>query len=285
MKRLFSSFNIIPGPLVALAVLFSFGLPLGVAAQTEPAADTRTAEATNAWNELRERIQQKLKSSSDVEETVGEVLVDLEEFARAHEGSEEAVFAWFNRGDLAAKLGRHDIAEESLRRAAERATDPRMVQLVTMLQNQLQIRPGKVPPDFSATTLSGGQVSLDELLGQVVLLDFWATWCAPCIAELPNMQAVYEEHADRGFEIVSISIDEKKAPLTDFLDKRELPWTHVWDPAMPEDSRLAEKYGVAAIPFIVLVGRDGEIIDVNLRGAELEKAVAEAVEQSSGSTE
>lgn len=144
---------------------------------------------------------------------------------------------------------------------------------------QLNLKPGKAPPVFSAATLDGEQVSLNDFEGQVVLLDFWATWCAPCIVELPNLQRIYREHHEAGFEIVSISLDQEKQVLERFLDQREMPWTHVFNAAMPGGEDLASAYGVKAIPQMVLVGRDGKIAAVNARGPALEAAVEEALRE------
>lgn len=109
------------------------------------------------------------------------------------------------------------------------------------------------------------------------MLDFWATWCGPCIAELPNVQQVYCDHHEAGLDILSISLDREKAALTDFLKEHALPWTHVFDADLPRESGLAVQYGVDAIPRMILIGRDGKIIGLNLRGPALAKAVANAL--------
>lgn len=239
------------------------------------------SDAASAWSELRAAVQQKLQTAEGSEKSVREVLADLEQFAATHAGTPEAAFALLNHGDLALELGDEGAAERSFRKAAELATDPQLTAHIESQLAQLAVRPGKTPPDFAANTITGGTISPRDFQGRVVLLDFWATWCGPCIAELPNVQAVYREHHEAGFDIVSISLDQDKAALTRFLKQREMPWTHVLDADLPPDASIAAKYGVNAIPFMVLIGRNGTIAGVNLRGPALAKAVHDALAKPS----
>lgn len=128
-------------------------------------------------------------------------------------------------------------------------------------------------------TLAGKPVSPENFHGRVLLLDFWATWCDPCLAELPNVQQVYRAQHEAGFDIVSVSLDRDKTALVDFLKKGDMPWTHVHNAGLPSGESVAAKYGVSAIPFMVLVGRDGRIAGINLRGRALAEAVAAALAQ------
>lgn len=230
---------------------------------------------------MRAAAQQKLQTAEGSEKSVREVLADLEQFAATHAGTPEAAFALLNHGGLALELGDEEAAERSFRKAARLATDPQLTAHIESQLAQLAIRPGKAPPDFASTTIAGKTISPRDFQGRVVLLDFWATWCGPCIAELPNVQAVYREHHEAGFDIVSISLDQDKAALTRFLRQREMPWTHVLDADLPPDASIAARYGVNAIPFMVLIGRDGRIAGVNLRGPALAKAVHDALAKPS----
>src|SRR5260370_38395244 len=82
---------------------------------------------------------------------------------------------------------------------------------------------------LKGTKLEGKEVDLKSYRGKVVLVDFWATWCPPCIAELPNVKKLYETYHDRGFEVVGISQDRTMDALTKFLEKEKLPWINLYD--------------------------------------------------------
>lgn len=136
---------------------------------------------------------------------------------------------------------------------------------------------GSVFPDFAEKDLSGQPLSVGALKGKVVLVDFWATWCGPCRAELPNVIETYKKHHAEGFEIIGVSLDSDRAKLDEFLTKADgMTWPQYFD-GQGWGNKLAGKYGVESIPFAVLVGPDGKIIGKELRGEELEKAVSTAL--------
>jgi len=99
----------------------------------------------------------------------------------------------------------------------------------------------------------------------ITLVDFWASWCGPCKAEMPNMKKFYEKHRKDGFEIIGISLDSAKVELTNFLTKEPLPWPSIFEGG----NDLADEYGVFSIPLAILVGRDGRVVSLDARGAEL----------------
>ena len=132
---------------------------------------------------------------------------------------------------------------------------------------------GKPASDFHVTDLNGEALSLEQYRGQVVLLDFWATWCPPCIAEMPNVKKVYEKYKDQKFQIVGISLDRSKEPLTAYIEKEGLTWLHYWD----NIGKVSNLYKVQAIPSTFLIDGEGVIRKTNLRGHALEHAVAELV--------
>jgi len=144
-------------------------------------------------------------------------------------------------------------------------------------QQDKQFAVGKPFPDFSANDLDGKPISVGALKGKVVLVDFWATWCPPCRAELPYIIATYQKHHAAGFEIIGISLDDDRSALDKFLKETAgMTWPEFFDGQGP-NNELAQKYQVHLIPYSVLVGADGNVIATRLRGDALETAVAAAL--------
>jgi outer membrane lipoprotein-sorting protein/peroxiredoxin len=141
-----------------------------------------------------------------------------------------------------------------------------------------RLKVGAAPLPFSANDLTGKPVRLPDYKGKVVLIDFWATWCNPCVAEVPNVVGVYNRYKGQGFDIVGVSLDEAgdKAKLTSFTQDHKMPWRQIYD-GKGWQSALATAYGVQAIPFTLLIGRDGKIAAVAPRGEQLEPAVKAAL--------
>lgn len=128
-------------------------------------------------------------------------------------------------------------------------------------------------PEFTAVTRDGKEISLADIYKdkKLVLLDFWASWCRPCRAEIPNLKKIYADYADKGFDILSISIDREEEPWLKAVEAEELQWTNVRD----TDTSIAAKYNVSAVPTMYLVDADGCLVAENLRGEVLAEKVAE----------
>lgn len=136
---------------------------------------------------------------------------------------------------------------------------------------------GKVAPPIEATTLDGKPLKLDDFKGRYVLLDFWATWCGPCIGEIPQLQAVHDVFGkDARFAILSLSVDEKIEEPMKFQEKRRLPWSQAFLGAGIHGPTPGS-FGIRAIPAFVLVGPDGKIVARGMRGDDIKKEVARAL--------
>jgi len=136
------------------------------------------------------------------------------------------------------------------------------------------VRVGQQFPDFEGEELlTGKEIALKQFRGKVVLIDFWATWCAPCIREIPNVKKVYSEYHKQGFEIISISLDQSKGVCERFVKLEKMNWHHIYD----GEGRLARRYGVRGIPTMYLLGKDGRVVSNTARGRMLETAVRQAL--------
>ena len=137
------------------------------------------------------------------------------------------------------------------------------------------VKVGDVAPEFAVKTLAGSEVRLSELKGKIVLLDFWATWCAPCVAEIPHVKEIAEAHAgDSRFVLLGMNEDEETDRLKYFTEQVKITWPQG---LLGGDLEVAKRYGATAIPATVLIGVDGKVIARDLRGEALKKAVAEAL--------
>jgi len=141
------------------------------------------------------------------------------------------------------------------------------------LKAQAALKVGATFPDFADQDLNGAPLSMGKFRGKVVLVDFWATWCGPCITELPNLQAAYAKYHDKGFEIVGISLDRDEAKLKSFLAEQKMTWPQHFN-GKDEKTDLAVKYGVNSIPATYLLDAEGKIVAKNLRGPALEAQLA-----------
>jgi thiol-disulfide isomerase/thioredoxin len=166
--------------------------------------------------------------------------------------------------------------------ALEKSTEPLPM---TPLPPDLSV--GKQALPFKMTTMDGTKIDFPKTYaGKIVMLDFWATWCGPCIAEIPNVKQAYADWHDKGFEILGISFDDEDMAekVTEFTKKREMPWQQIYEGKV-WDTTLGEQYDVGSIPFVLLVDGDtNEILATRreLRGPGLSQFIEKALAKKSG---
>lgn len=124
--------------------------------------------------------------------------------------------------------------------------------------------------------LDGSEINWEDYRGKVVLIDFWATWCGPCVSEIPNVLKLYSKYRAAGFEVLGYSLDDNLEALKEFEKEKNLPWKTASRKMSTEAKgkqyiNVTEYYDITSIPTMILVGRDGKVIDTDARGARLKQ--------------
>ena len=151
--------------------------------------------------------------------------------------------------------------------------------LLKPAKKMVDVKISEPAPAFRIDTVDGKTISLADHRGKYVLLDFWATWCGPCLIETPHLKAVFEAFGKDGrLVMVGLSLDKTQADPRQYAAKHGLGWIQgflgEW-----ADGKLPDEYGVRGIPSIWLIGPDGKVIAKDLRGAQIKTAVATALGQ------
>ena len=186
--------------------------------------------------------------------------------------------AHFYDGQVLARLQQMDAASEQFKQCLScvSPTDPSYIRAQHFAENP-QLSTSKMAPAFTVTALDGSKFTLDEMGGRVVLIDFWATWCGPCNAELPHMKKIAKEFAGQPLVIISVSWDHDETKWKNFIDKNEMSWVQYRD----ADHDLSKRFGVEAIPHYFTIDSDGVLTSEMLGSGsdvegKLKKLVARA---------
>ena len=279
--------KLLTAALAALLIAIPAARALAQAAATPPPADAPAGPAED-FKELFGKIRAKLEAGKTAEEEFAEELKGFDAIVAKYPGqkTDEVAMVVFMKARLYLEVFDNKekavaIMKQLQSEYPETAPGQGMAEIVAAIQKQMAaeaaLAVGKAFPDFAEQDTAGQPLSVAGLKGKVVLVDFWATWCGPCVAELPNVVAAYDKYKGKGFEIVGISLDEDRGALDAFVKERKMAWPQFFD-GKGWQNKLAQQYGIESIPATFLLDREGNIVAKNLRGAELEKELAKLLQ-------
>ena len=244
------------------------------------------ADPATAADELKEvltGIQAKLKEGKKTEADLAPDLKAMDALLAKHKGekADDVVQILYMKATLYSQVLENEAKGDELLEQLERDfPDSKQAGMIksqaAVKKIQASLKVGSKFPDFAEKDTGGKPFSVASQKGRVVLIDFWATWCGPCVAELPNVLKSYEKHHAKGFEILGISLDKDQKKLDAFTKTKHMTWPQFFD-GQGWQNKLAQEYGINSIPATYLLDGQGNIIGKNLRGEELEAAVAKAL--------
>ena len=258
------------------AIRNKLAIVLGVAALLVPGQRGFAADAATELNALVAKINADLTAGKRTEHDLADDLKQFDVLLARHKGEKtDAVAAiLYMKAKLYRQVLNNDAKAQEL--LTQLKTEFKDTPFVAKLEEQDALAVGGKFPDFKVTDVEGRPLSVASHKGKVVLIDFWATWCPPCRAELPNVIDAYQKYHAQGFDIIGVSLDEDKAQLLSFIKDEKMSWPEYYD-GKKWDNQLAVKYGIDAIPADFLLDGEGKIIGKDLRGDALEQAVAGAL--------
>jgi thiol-disulfide isomerase/thioredoxin len=230
--------------------------------------------------ELLAKLKSELAGiSPDQPGFAAEALKRLDAFVEKNKGPEAArlgatlqlrILSNEDVPDSAARLEK--LAKHSDREIAEAAAE-------LLEREKFMAQLEKEPLDLKIPVTGGPDIEFSKLRGKVVLLDFWASWCGPCMQAAPDLVRLKNEFGPKGLEIIGISLDEDRAEMKKAIESAKLDWPHHFD-GKGWQNKIAQKFGVESIPSVWLFDKSGKLHAEGLHGEQLEAAIKKLLEQS-----
>jgi len=176
--------------------------------------------------------------------------------------------AYFFLGSTLIKLGQEQEGKDALKECIRLRPGSTWA---TAAQSVLAGPPpsnGTAAREFKAASTTGDEITLEKYRGKIILLDFWATWCGPCRAELPNIKEIWKKHNSDQFVIIGVSLDTDSKKFNDYVAKERLTWPQYFD-KLGWHNKIAQLYRVNAIPSAIVIDQNGTVHSVGLRGGKL----------------
>lgn len=208
------------------------------------------------------------KAKIDYQAMLDNNKVYTKNFVKEH--SNTTVSAYITLVQLASQIDGAELDSITSKFAPEISKSEYVVKLKEIIQSQKKTAVGALAPDFKMNDPEGKPIQLSSLRGKVVMIDFWASWCAPCRQENPNVVKLYQQYHGKGFEIIGVSLDRTKEDWVKAIKDDNLAWVHVSDLQFWQNA-AARLYSVNSIPQSFLLDKDGKIIGKGLRGEDLAK--------------
>jgi len=251
--------------------MIKYGVELGEWKTAELAAEEMVAEAQGERDTAIAHYQSALLF---LDEGLQKHKDEL--FARAHEESTKALAIHANFPDAVwvdgralAHLGQDDAAKARFEQFVKMkpAEDPKRQRALRYISRP-ELARAKMAPPFAITTIDGQRISMDDLQGKVVLLDFWATWCVPCRRALPHIRELTKKFQGQPLVVLSVSLDTDEKEWKDFIGKNEMAWPQYRDGGF--EGPMAKMFGVTAIPHTFTIDADGVLQDEHIGDASME---------------
>jgi peroxiredoxin len=220
-------------------------------------------------HEFKNTVVTGSKEQDLLKEFSGKFRTPVSEILKEHPSSLAALYAFYRYYSY--RLSSEEI-KENLKLVDPKFQDTEYVKVLSELAENIdRVAVGKKAPNFQAQTREGKSVYLSDFIGRgYVLIDFWASWCAPCRKENPDLVKLYDKYKAKGFEFISVSLDHKADAWINAIEKDGLTWTQLGD-FNAWAGEGVKTYGVRLIPYKFLIDKNGIIVAKNLRGEDLDK--------------